>query len=215
MVIVAIPHALLLVYRVVPPPVTPLMLARMVEGHGVDRDWVRLEDISPSLVHAVIAAEDNRFCTHRGVDWTEMRAAVGDYWSDDRVRGASTLTMQTVKNLVLWPGRNVVRKGLEVYLAHYLDAIWPKRRIVEVYLNVAEWGPGVYGAEAAALRYFSHPAQRLSAAEASLLAATLPDPLRWHPDRPTAYVSNRAASIRRRIGQLGPLLDCVRESGDR
>ena len=209
----ALPHLLLLLYRLVPPPVTPLMIGRLAGGNGLDRDWVRLDEISPALAQAVIAAEDNRFCTHSGVDWTELRAAMNERRSDERMRGASTITMQTVKNLVLWPGRDVLRKGVEIYLAHYLDAIWPKHRIIEVYLNVAEWGPGVYGAEAASLRYFGKPASRLSVTEASLLAATLPSPLRWRPDRPTPYISNRAASIRRRIGQLGPLLACVDGDG--
>ena len=208
--LIALPHLLLLFYRLVPPPLTPLMVMRLTEGAGLSKDWVPLDGIASSLPEAVIAAEDNRFCEHHGVDWTEMQAAVGDYWESDRVRGASTITMQTVKNLVLWPGRDMFRKGIEIYLAHYVEIIWPKRRIIEVYLNVAEWGPGVYGAEAAAQRYFGKPASRLSHGESALLAATLPNPRRWRPDRPTAYISNRAASIRRRTGQLGPLLDCIR-----
>lgn len=207
--ILALPHAILLIYGVVPPPVTPLMVVRLFEGEGFERSWVGLDAVSPALVSSVIAAEDNRFCTHHGVDWTEMRAAVDEYLADTRVRGASTITMQTVKNLVLWPGRDVARKGIEVYLAHYLDVIWPKRRILEVYLNVAEWGPGLYGAEAASRRYFGKPAADLTREEASLLAASLPDPRRWRPDRPTRYLSDRAASIRRGIDRLGPLLDCV------
>jgi monofunctional glycosyltransferase len=206
---IALPHVILLAYRVVPPPLTPLMVGRLFEGEGLERRWVGLDDVAPALVAAVVAAEDSRFCRHRGVDWTEMRAAVNDYRSDTRVRGASTITMQTVKNLVLWPGRDVMRKGIEIYLAHYVELVWPKRRILEVYLNVAEWGPGVYGAEAAARRHFDRSAAELSRAEASLLAATLPSPRRWQPDRPTAYLSNRAASIRRESERLGPLLDCV------
>jgi monofunctional biosynthetic peptidoglycan transglycosylase len=186
------------------------MLMRLTEGAGLSKDWVPLEQMAPSLREAVIAAEDNRFCVHRGVDWDEMQAAVGEYWESDRVRGASTITMQTVKNLALWPGRDMIRKGVEIYLAHYVELIWPKQRILEVYLNVAEWGPGLYGAEAASQRYFSKPAARLSPAEAALLAATLPNPRRWRADRPTGYISTRATSIRRRMGQLGPLLDCTR-----
>jgi monofunctional glycosyltransferase len=209
-VLVALPHLLLLLYRLLPPPVTPLMVMRLTEGAGLSKDWVSLDAIAPSLAEAVIAAEDNRFCVHRGVDWTEMQAAVGEYRESDRVRGASTITMQTVKNLVLWPGRDVIRKGIEIYLAHYVELLWPKRRILEVYLNVAEWGPGLYGAEAAAQRYFGKAAARLSATESALLAATLPNPRRWRPDRPTEYISGRAASIRRRTEQLGPLLDCAR-----
>ena len=206
----AFPHLLLLLYRLLPPPVTPLMLMRLTEGAGLSKDWVTLEEIAPSLREAVIAAEDNRFCAHRGVDWDEMQAAVGEYWNSDRARGASTITMQTVKNLVLWPGRDMIRKGIEIYLAHYVELFWPKQRILEVYLNVAEWGPGLYGAEAASQRYFGKPAARLLPAEAALLAATLPNPRRWRADRPTGYISTRAASIRRRTGQLGPLLDCTR-----
>lgn len=213
--LVALPHALLLACRVVPPPITPLMFVRLAEGHGLSRDWVGLADIAPSLVYAVVAAEDNRFCSHRGVDWTELRAAVGDYWSADRVRGASTITMQTVKNVVLWHRQHVVRKAIEMYLAHYLELIWPKQRIIEVYLNVAEWGPGIYGAEAAARHWFGKPASALTPGEASLLAAALPSPLRWQPDRPTRYLSNRAGAIRRRIRQLGPLLDCVKRETER
>jgi monofunctional biosynthetic peptidoglycan transglycosylase len=204
------PHALLLVYRLVPPPLTPLMVIRLVQGEALERRWVGLDAVSPSLAYAVIAAEDNRFCTHGGVDWAEMQSAIDDYQSGERTRGASTITMQTVKNLVLWPGRDVVRKGIEIWLAHYLELIWPKARIVEVYLNVAEWGPGIYGAEAAALHYFGKAARRLSPLEASLLAAVLPSPRRWRPDRPSGYVSGRATIIRRRTDQLGPLLDCVR-----
>ena len=169
--LVALPHLLLLVYRVVPPPATPLMVLRLTDGTGFDRDWVRLDRISPELARAVVAAEDNRFCAHGGVDWQEMQSALDEYRSDDRVRGASTITMQTVKNLVLWPGRDVLRKGIEVYLANYLEVIWPKHRIIEVYLNVAEWGPGIYGAEAAANRYFGKPARQLTRRDVPLGAA--------------------------------------------
>ena len=205
----AIPHILLLFYRLIPPPVTPLMVMRLPAGDGFDRDWVRLDEIAPALARAVLAAEDNRFCQHRGVDWTEMRSAVGEYWDRERIRGASTVTMQTAKNLVLWPGRDLVRKGVEIYFARYLELIWPKRRILEVYLNVAEWGPGLYGAEAAAQRYFRTPARRLSSREAALMAAVLPNPRRWRPDRPTRYIAARADTIARRSAQLGGMLDCV------
>jgi monofunctional biosynthetic peptidoglycan transglycosylase len=205
----ALPHVLLLLYRVVPPPVTPLMIIRLADGDGFDRDWVGFGDIAPALARAAIAAEDNRFCQHGGVDWQELRSVIWEDRSDDRMRGASTITMQTVKNLVLWPGRDVVRKGLEIYLASYLDLIWPKRRILEVYLNVAEWGPGVYGAEAAAIRYFNKPARQLTRREAALLAAVLPNPRRWRPDRPTRYIAGRADTIERRAEGMGALLACA------
>jgi monofunctional biosynthetic peptidoglycan transglycosylase len=205
----AAPHALLLVYRLMPPLVTPLMVKQLAAGDGLTRDWVRLDEISPALVASVIAAEDARFCTHHGVDWTEMESAIRDFQTDDRVRGASTITMQTVKNVVLWPGRDVVRKGIEVYLAHYIELIWPKRRIIEVYLNIAEWGTGLYGAEAAAQRYFHKSARQLSAHEAAVLAAVLPSPRRSRPDRPSLYTAGRADTIQRRAAQLGPMLVCV------
>jgi monofunctional biosynthetic peptidoglycan transglycosylase len=141
-VLAAVPHILLIACRVLPPPVTPLMILRLPSGDGLERDWVPLRQIAPALPRAVVAAEDNRFCGHRGVDWEAMRDAWDEYWADERVRGASTITMQTARNLVLWPGRDVVRKGLEIHFARFVEVIWPKRRIVEVYLNIAEWGPG-------------------------------------------------------------------------
>ena len=205
-----LPHALLLIYRVLPPPLTPLMVMRLPAGDGLARDWTSLEDLSPAIRHAVLAAEDTRFCEHGGVDWTEMQNAWNDYQSSTRVRGASTITMQTARNLVLWPGRDLFRKAIEIYFAKYLEMIWPKRRILEVYLNIAEWGPGIYGAEAAAQRYFGKPARRLSNREAALMAAVLPNPRRWRPDRPTRYITSRAATIDTRRRQLGPLLDCLR-----
>ncbi len=189
---------------------TPLMGIRLAQGEGLTRDWVRLDEMAPSLAAAVLAAEDSRFCSHGGIDWTEMRNAIDQYRTDDRVRGASTITMQTAKNLLLWPGRTFLRKGVEIYFAKYLELVWPKRRILEVYLNVAEWGPGVYGAEAAARRYFGKAARRLTAHESSLLAAVLPNPRRWRPDRPTAYISRRAGTIGVRSAQLGSMSACVR-----
>lgn len=204
------PLALILVYRVVPAPVTPLMLIRLVEGEGLSRDWTPLSRIAPAVPQAVIAAEDNRFCAHGGYDWKAIQDAVEDYQDGERLRGASTVSMQTAKNLFLWPGRSFLRKGLEAWLTWQLELLWPKRRIMEAYLNIAEWGPGLYGVEAAARRYFDKPAADLSRREAALLAAVLPNPRRWSPAEPTGYIRRRAGVIARRIGQLGPLLDCVR-----
>ncbi len=209
MLLFALPHVLLLAYRVVPPPLTTLMLIRLVERQGLSKEWVGRDRIAPALAEAAIAAEDNRFCEHHGVDWTAMQSALDEYRSEDRVRGASTITMQTVKNLVLWPGRDPIRKALEIYFAYYVELIWPKRRIMEVYLNVAEWGSGLYGAEAASRRYFGTPARQLTAREAALLAAVLPNPRRWRPDRPTPYIEARAETIERGRAQLGPLLACA------
>lgn len=203
---VGLPALLVLAYRVVPPPVTPLMLMREAP---IDRRWVPLERIAPALPRAVIAAEDNLFCRHRGVDWQSLSAAVEAYAEGERAGGGSTITMQTAKNLFLWPGRNPLRKAIEFPLTLLIEALWPKRRILEVYLNIVEWGPGIYGAEAAARRHFGKAAGELTSTEAARLAAVLPNPLRWSAGRPGDYVRRRAAVIHRRVGQLGPLLDCA------
>jgi monofunctional glycosyltransferase len=204
------PPALLLVYRFLPVPITPLMVIRLIEGEGLRRQWVPLEEIAPVLPQAVVAAEDNRFCEHVGFDWQELQGQIDALRAGEPARGASTITMQTAKNLFLWPGRNLLRKGLEAWLTPQIELLWPKRRIVEVYLNVAELGPGIYGAEAAAQAHFGKPARALGPQEAALLAAILPNPRMWSPSRPTAYLQARARTIRTRIEQLGPMLECVR-----
>ncbi|WP_414644283.1 monofunctional biosynthetic peptidoglycan transglycosylase [Bosea sp. (in: a-proteobacteria)] len=196
----------LALYRFVPVPST-LMLGRWLTLQPVERQWVPLTAISPNLVRAVIAAEDQRFCSHRGVDWVELNAVLDD--EDGPSRGASTLTMQTAKNVFLWPGRSYVRKGLEIPLAMAIDFAWPKQRVIEVYLNVAEWGEGLFGAEAAAQRYFGKPASRLNPAEAARLAAALPNPIIRNPARPSRGLQAASARIQRRVGQLGPLGDCA------
>jgi monofunctional glycosyltransferase len=207
--ILAGPALIMLVYRVVPPPVTPLMLIRALEGQEIDYRWKPLEEISPLLAHAVIAAEDNRFCEHWGFDFGEFLEIFDEWREGGRPRGASTITMQTAKNILLWPDRQVVRKLFEAWLTPQLELLWNKRRILEVYLNVAEMGPGIYGAEAAAQHYFGKPAAALSAREAALLAAVLPSPLHMSPAQPTAYLNGRVQVIQRRIAQLGPMLACA------
>jgi monofunctional biosynthetic peptidoglycan transglycosylase len=196
----------LVLYRFVPVPST-LMLGRWLTLQPVERQWVPLTAISPTLVRAVIAAEDQRFCSHGGVDWVELNAVLDD--EDGPSRGASTLTMQTAKNVFLWPGRSYLRKGLEIPLAMAIDFAWPKQRVIEVYLNVAEWGDGLFGAEAAAQRYFGKPASRLNAAEAARLAGALPNPIARNPARPTRSLQSAAGRVQRRVGQLGPLGDCA------
>ena len=210
-VFVALPLALILLYRVAPPPATPLMLIRLVQGYGWERDWVPWEAISPHLRQAVVAAEDNLFCEHSGFDWQSLEQAAKAYAAGERAGGGSTISMQTAKNLFLWPSRSIVRKGLEVPLTAAIEVLWPKRRILEVYLNVVELGPGVYGAEAAARHYFERPAIELTPTQAARLAAVLPNPLEWSPQPAGDYVARRAATIRTRVNQLGPLLDCVRD----
>lgn len=204
-----LPLFLLLAYRFLPPPITPLMVIRLIEGQGLERDWVAWNDISPNLRRAVVAAEDNLFCEHDGFDWASLEAAVKSYAGGKRAGGGSTISMQTAKNLFLWPTRSVVRKALEVPLTAALELLWPKQRILEVYLNIAEWGPGIYGAEAAAQANFGTFAKDLGPRQASQLAAVLPSPLKWRASPPGDYVAQRAATIRKRVKQLGPMLDCV------
>lgn len=196
----------LVFYRFVPVPST-LMLGRWLTLQPVERQWVPLEQISPNLIRAVIAAEDQRFCSHAGVDWVELNAVLED--EDGPSRGASTLTMQTVKNVFLWPGRSYIRKGLEIPLALAADFVWPKPRVIEIYLNVAEWGEGVFGAEAASQRYFNKPAAKLSAAEAARLAGALPNPILRDPGKPNRALQSASGRVQRRLGQLGPLGDCA------
>ena len=207
--LLALPVLLLvtiLLYAFVPVPST-LMLGRWLTLQPVERQWVPLSEISPNLIRAVLAAEDQRFCSHRGVDWVELNAVMED--EDGPSRGASTLSMQAAKNVFLWPGRSYVRKALEIPLAMAIDFTWGKPRVVEVYLNVAEWGEGVFGAEAAAQRYFGKPAARLSPGEAARLAGALPNPLLRDPAKPSRALQSATARVQRRVGQLGPLGDCA------
>ena len=175
----------------------------------MERAWRPLAEISPHLPKAVVAAEDNFFCRHNGIDWKSMGEVIDDKLAGQRTRGASTLSMQLAKNLFLWPSRSYTRKLLELYLTPQLEFILGKRRLIEIYLNIVEWGPGLYGAEAAAQRYFGKPAARLSLTEASLLATALPNPLQRNPARPSTAMTRRAAIYRKRIEQLGELLDCL------
>ncbi|WP_282610384.1 monofunctional biosynthetic peptidoglycan transglycosylase [Pelagibius sp. Alg239-R121] len=197
---------LVLLFRIVPVPFTPLMLLR---DAPINKRWVPLTEISPALPRAVIAAEDNLFCSHWGFDLKSLQAAAVAFASGEKAGGGSTISMQTAKNLFLWPKRSVVRKLLEAPLTLAIEATWPKTRILEVYLNVAEWAPGVYGAEAAARHHFGKSAKSLTRTEAARLAAVLPSPLKWSAGKPGNYVRRRTETINRRVGQLGPLLDCA------
>lgn len=209
-IVVGLPLGFTLLYSVVPPPVTPLMLIRLVQGEGLQKQWVPLEEISPNLRFSVIAAEDNLFCTHSGFDFASLREAWAERQAGGRSRGASTLSQQLAKNLFLWPGGGFLRKGAEAYLTLYLEGLLSKQRLLELYLNVAELGPGVYGAEAGAASHFGKTAAQLSAREAALLAAVLPNPRRWSASRPSDYISRRASTLQTRVQQLGSLLDCAR-----
>lgn len=207
------PAVIILIYRVVPPPGTPLMVIRAIGGAGWNYDWEPLERIAPSLARAALTAEDETFCSHHGFDTKALKEAWEEYLEDDggTLRGGSTISQQTAKNLLLWPGRDWIRKGLEAWLTIYIEALWPKQRIMEVYLNVVEWGRGVYGAEAAARHHFKKSAANLSASEAARLAAVLPSPLRWSASNPGPYVQRRSGMLQGRAARLGDLAACLKD----
>ncbi|MDP2765754.1 MAG: monofunctional biosynthetic peptidoglycan transglycosylase, partial [Brevundimonas sp.] len=186
----------LVLQRFLPIPATFLMTSRMIEGEGWDYRWRSLDRISPRLVQAVIASEDSTFCTHRGFDMKAIEKALKANERGGRIRGGSTISQQTAKNVFLWPGRDWIRKGLEAGYTVAIETVWGKRRIMEVYLNVAEMGAGTYGAEAAARRYFGVGADQLTRAEAARLVAILPSPLRYKAVKSGPYVARRS----RRIG---------------
>jgi monofunctional biosynthetic peptidoglycan transglycosylase len=213
---VLLPVGLVGLYRFIDPPVTWTMTARFLEGEQVRRHMVNISRVSPNLVHAVIAAEDSRFCSHNGFDFEAIQDAI-DYnerqeeRGTGRRRGASTISQQTAKNLILWQGGGWFRKGLETYLTVLIEAMWPKRRIMEAYLNAAEWGDGAFGAEAAAQIHFGKSALDLSRREAARLAAVLPSPRRWDASEPGPYVRGRARSLQGRASVVRNegLADCV------
>jgi monofunctional glycosyltransferase len=212
-VVVAVPYLLAPLYRFV-DPVSTLMLWRRATGQRVEQHWVPLARIAPALRLAVIAAEDDRFCSHHGIDFGELHEVIGgieDVGDLADVRGGSTITQQTVKNLFLWQGRSFVRKALEFPLALWLDFVLPKRRVLEIYLNIAEWGPnGEFGAEAAARRAFKRSAHDLDAHEAALLASTLPNPHLRDPRAPKPGQRRLAGLYQGRMAR-SPMIDaCVR-----
>ncbi len=201
---------LVAVYAVLPVPITPTMVLRVIEGAtegrsvGIDKDWVSYDEISPNFFRAVISAEDARFMRHKGIDWRAVEAAkkYNERKKGKKLRGASTITMQTAKNAFLWQGRNYIRKGLEVYFTYMIEAVWGKKRILEVYANVIEMGDGVYGVEAASQKYFGKSAKDINKREAALLAAVLPNPRRWSPAEPTKYINKRARFISSRMRSI-------------
>ncbi len=200
---------LTLTLRWVAPPTTTVMMARRVDAwrsrrpYAVDYRWAGWGRISPHAALAAIAAEDQNFATHRGFDFDSIQKALDEHEHGRRLRGASTISQQVAKNLFLWSGRSFVRKGLEAYFTVLIELTWPKRRILEVYLNIAELGDGVFGVEAASQRYFRKSAAQLGPDEAALLAAVLPNPLRLKANRPSAYVQERRSWILQQMAQLG------------
>lgn len=209
------PFVLTLIYTVIPPPVSNLMLFRALSGNGIEKDWVSIDDMSPFLAASVLSSEDARFCSHHGVDWAEMQGVIDDAFDDDEgpIRGASTISMQAAKNLFLWDGRSLVRKALELPVALWMDGIWSKRRMMEIYLNIVEWAPGVYGAEAAAQHHFKKSAAKLTRREAALLAAVLPNPIKRKAGKPSKGVRRIADRIQIRARLMGPYLTCLRLKG--
>ncbi|UYL07320.1 monofunctional biosynthetic peptidoglycan transglycosylase [Bdellovibrio sp. SKB1291214] len=199
-----------LLYRFVPVYITPLMVIRSAQSIfsdkfvGINHDWVPLEEISPSMQKAVLKAEDYRFFDHSGFDFDAIEKAIKYNKTHKRSRGASTISQQTAKNVFLWPTRDWVRKGLEAYFTVLIEFTWPKERIMEVYLNVIEMGPGVYGVEAASQKYFKKKAKNISASQASLIAAVLPNPRRLRIDRPSNYVVRRQQRILYRVSPPFP-----------
>jgi monofunctional biosynthetic peptidoglycan transglycosylase len=193
---------LIVLYRWVDPPASALMLGQRLTGTTVTQTWVPLERISPNLVAAVILSEDGAFCRHRGVDWGELKEAI-ETASDGIARGGSTISMQVVKNLFLWPSRSYVRKAIEFPLTYVIEAAWSKQRILEIYLNIAEWGPGIFGAEAAARYHFRKSAYLLNPREAALLAVSLPNPFERQAGRPGPGTARLADNLllRMRAGQ--------------
>ena len=207
---IAVTWLTVLLLRFVPPPTSAFMLDRRVAArlHGehdfhLRYEWRPYAQVSAELPIALVAAEDQKFPSHHGFDLQAIADAIDEADEGERLRGASTISQQTAKNLFLWGGRSFVRKGLEAYFTVLLELTWPKQRILEVYLNIAEFGDGVYGAEAAAQQFFHESAARLSGHEAALLAAVLPNPRRLHAERPSPYVSRHADWIERQVRQLG------------
>lgn len=206
-----IPVIIVVIFKWVPVPATPLMAIRYFEQKQTDQktvwkhDWVPLEDISKNLQLAVICSEDQNFLKHRGFDIQAIEKAIDDNQKGKRIRGGSTISQQTAKNVFLWPQRSWLRKGMEAYVTILIELIWSKERIMEVYLNSIEMGNGVYGAEAAAQYWFKKPASKLSKSEAAAIAAILPRPLKYKANPPTAYIASRKLWIMKQMMFFGPL----------
>jgi monofunctional biosynthetic peptidoglycan transglycosylase len=201
-IIVVVPVALIFLFRFVPPPATPLMIGTMLTEGAVSQSWRSLDSISPHLVRAVIASEDGKFCSHYGFDLDAIDKALDRNAAGGRLRGASTITQQTAKNLFLLPDRTWTRKSIEAYLTLLIEGLWPKRRIMETYLNIAEWGPRRFGAEAAARGNFGKAASELDQLEAARLATILPSPRRYRADEPGPFVIRQSRVIFERIDDV-------------
>ncbi|MDH6267556.1 monofunctional biosynthetic peptidoglycan transglycosylase [Rhizobium sp. SG_E_25_P2] len=204
------PYLLILFYKIdLVRPVSTLMLWDLASFQGYDRRWIEFEDIAPVLVQSVMMSEDGQYCSHAGVDWVQMNGVIDDALAGQQTRGASTIPMQTAKNLFLWNGRSFIRKGLELPLALGADFVWSKRRLMEIYLNIAEWGPGIYGVEAAAQHHFKTSASKLSRRQAALLAVALPNPITRNASKPGRGMKRLASLIERRAKGSGDYIKCL------
>lgn len=207
---VVISTLLVFLYSFIPVPVTPIMIIRVFENIGTDysctiyKDWVSYDEVSKNMFRACIAAEDGRFLRHDGIDWKAVKNArrYNEIHKGKKTHGASTISMQTAKNVFLTHSRNFIRKGLEAYFTTLIESVWGKKRILEVYVNVVELGDGIYGVEAASQHYFGKPANKLTKHQTALLAATLPNPRKYSASRPSAYVQRRAAWIEGRMSSI-------------
>jgi monofunctional glycosyltransferase len=213
LMVAAIPVVLMIIY-IIPfvHPISTLMLKDLVMLKGYDRQWVYIDEIAPVLIHSVMMSEDGQFCTHSGVDWSAVNQVVDDAIEGEPSRGASTIAMQSVKNLYLWSSRSVIRKIIELPYALVADLIWTKRRMMELYLNIAEWGPGIYGIEAAAQFHFKTSAKKLTARQASLLAVSLPNPILRKPSKPSKGLNRLARVNERRAAYSGGYVECVTQA---
>lgn len=207
LILILIPVVLVPVYLVVPPVSTLMVGTAIVRLGDISRDWVSFDEIGKTAVVSVVMSEDGQFCEHAGVDWSELTKVLDR--KGEPSRGASTIPMQTVKNLFLWTSRSYVRKALEIPLALYADFVWPKRRMIEIYMNIAEWGPGIFGIEAAAQYYFKKHSKDLTASQAALLAVTLPDPSGRNPAKPTRFMQSLARTVAARARASGAYIGCL------
>ena len=197
-------------YKFIDPFITPLMVIRCIEGFtdgnsvGIDKEWRDYDEVSKNVFRACIAAEDARFLRHNGIDWRAVEQAkrYNEIHKGKKMRGASTITMQTAKNVFLWNGRSFLRKGLEVYFSYLIEIVWGKERILEVYVNVIEWGSGIYGVEAASQAYFGKSSSKLTNRQAALLAAVLPNPRKFSAKKPSPYIQKRAGNIQKRMRSI-------------
>ncbi len=207
---IALPYLLILLYAVPQMnPVSTLMLGETLTGRSYERHWVAFDNIAPVLVQSVMMSEDGQFCIHSGIDWQALNLVIDDALEGEATRGASTIAMQTAKNLFLPPTRSVLRKALEIPMAMWMDMVWSKRRLMEIYLNIAEWAPGIYGIEAAAQAYFGVPSAKLSARQAALLAVTLPNPIKRNAANPSRSMNRLAGVIEKRAQQSGAYIKCL------